>query len=165
METVKLPRDSSLLSAANKLPIEQREQTIHDRREPIIYCLPATIGNASRRIGRRSLHPQGRTKSRGPWSRCRKCDQPTTTRSVSDEDFDAAQRGKSWRTKMVLLKPNHSRTYRVRIARAVSERHAESDFRKPVKACRCWRSGGVSRRRQHERRRPRAGIGIREWRP
>ncbi len=32
-----------------------------------------------------------------------------------------------------------------------SERHAEWDVRKPVKACRCWRSGGVSRRRQHER--------------
>jgi|GEM_PF-7110848 len=32
-----------------------------------------------------------------------------------------------------------------------SERHAEWDIRKPVKACRCWRSGGVSRRRQHER--------------
>jgi len=29
---------------------EQREQTIHDRREPIIYCLSSTIGNASRRI-------------------------------------------------------------------------------------------------------------------
>jgi len=28
---------------------EHREQTIHDRREPTIYCLSATIGNASRR--------------------------------------------------------------------------------------------------------------------
>jgi hypothetical protein len=28
METVNLPRDSSLLSAANKLPIEQREPTL-----------------------------------------------------------------------------------------------------------------------------------------
>ena len=66
---------------------------------------------------------------------------------------------------MVLLKPNHSRTYRVRIARAVSEKPADTGHRKPVKAGWCWRSGGVSRRRQHERRRPRAAIGIREWRP
>jgi len=28
METVKLPRDPSLLSAANKLPVEQREQML-----------------------------------------------------------------------------------------------------------------------------------------
>jgi hypothetical protein len=28
METVILPRDSSLLSAANKLPVEQREQNL-----------------------------------------------------------------------------------------------------------------------------------------
>ena len=32
--------------------------------------------------------------------------------------------------------------------------------RKPEQAGRCWRSGGVSRRRQHERRRPRAGMII-----
>ena len=51
---------------------EQREQTVHDRREPIIYCLPATIGNASRRIA-----APGRTESRGLRSRCRKCDRPT----------------------------------------------------------------------------------------
>ena len=32
------------------------------------------------------------------------------------------------------------------------------EHRTPMQAGRCWRSGGVSRRRQHERRRPRATI-------
>ena len=32
-----------------------------------------------------------------------------------------------------------------------SERHAVRDLHESVKACRCWRCGGVSRRRQHER--------------
>ena len=139
---------------------KQREQTIHDRREPIIYCLSSTIGNASRRIA-----ASGRTKSRGLRSHCRKCDRHYPTEERSDEvstPDSAVKRGES---KMVLLKPNHSRTYRVRIARAVSERHAERDFRKPVKACRCAATVGVSRLAAHERRRPRAGIGIREWRP
>jgi len=31
-------------------PFERSEQTNSDRREPIIYCWPSTIGNASRRI-------------------------------------------------------------------------------------------------------------------
>jgi len=66
---------------------------------------------------------------------------------------------------MVVLKRNQSRTYRVHIARADSEKPAVSGHRKPMKAGWCWRRGGVSRRRQHERRRPRAGIGIRKWRP
>jgi hypothetical protein len=30
-------------------PFERSEQTIHDRREPILYCSSATTGNASRR--------------------------------------------------------------------------------------------------------------------
>ena len=47
-----------------------------------------------------------------------------------------------------------------------SERHAESDVRKPKMACRCWRSGGVSRRRQHERQASaHAPEAIREWKP
>ena len=87
------------------------------------------------------------------------------TRSVSDEVSTPDSAVKHGESKMVLLKPNHSRTYRVRIARAVSEKPAVSGHRKPMKAGWCWRRGGVSRRRQHERRRPRAGIGIREWRP
>jgi len=66
---------------------------------------------------------------------------------------------------MHFLEPNHSRTYLVQIARAVSERHADRDFRKPVKACRCAATDGVSRLAAHERRRPRAEIGIREWKP
>jgi hypothetical protein len=43
---------------------------------------------------------------------------------------------------MVVLKRNYSRTKRVRIARAVSERPAVREHRKPMKAGRCWRSGG-----------------------
>ncbi len=54
-------RPSSQGSGTHKKPTylfsERSEQTISDRREPAIYCLSATTGNASRRIGRRSLHP------------------------------------------------------------------------------------------------------------
>ena len=68
-------------------------------------------------------------------------------------------------SKMVVLEPNHSQTYRVHIARADSERPAVSEHRKPMMAGRCWRRGGVSRRRQHERRRPRVANELRKWKP
>jgi len=97
---------------------------------------------------------------RQPWIHA-----PIPTEERSDEVSTPVSAVKHGESKMVLLQPNLSRTYRVRIARADSERPAVNGHRKPMMAGRCWRCGGVSRRRQHERRRPRAGIGIREWRP